>query len=128
KAITGQGVEAVVDGKEIRVVSPGYLKMHNISVPENFSQEADETVVFVLMDNKLTGYIGLADAIRPESFGAIKTLRNNHIKPVLLAGDNKRVAESVSKKLGVDEFYSEVLPHQKLEKIKELQGKGEFVA
>src|SRR4030095_3365121 len=78
--------------------------------------------------NKLTGYIGLADAIRPESFGAIQTLRNNHIKPVLLTGDNKRVAESVSKKLGIDHFYAEVLPHEKLEKIKELQSQGNFVA
>jgi Cu2+-exporting ATPase len=128
KAITGQGVEATVDGKKIEVVSSGYLKAHNILAPENFLQEADETVVFVLIDNKLTGYIGLADAIRPESFGAIQTLRNNHIKPVLLTGDNKRVAASVSKKLGIDQFYSELLPHQKLEKIKELQGKGEFVA
>jgi len=113
RAITGQGAEAIVDGKEIGVVSPGYLKAHNILVPENFLQEADETAVFVLIDNKLTGYIGLADAIRPESFGAIQTLRNNHIKSVLLTGDNKRVAESVSKKLGIDQFYSEVLPHQK---------------
>jgi Cu2+-exporting ATPase len=84
--------------------------------------------VFVLLNDSLVGYISLSDAIRPESAGAIKTLRNNHIKSVLLTGDNAKVANSVSKKLGIDTYYAEVLPHQKLEKIKELQDKGEFVA
>ena len=128
KAITGQGIEANVEGKQIKVVSPGYLNSNNISLPQNFAQDAGETVVFVLVDNKLVGYIALSDKIRPESFEAIKTLHNNNIKSVLLTGDNRKVAESVSKKLGIDNFYAEVLPHQKLEKIKELQDKGEFVA
>jgi Cu2+-exporting ATPase len=128
KAITGRGVEATVEGKQIKVVSPGYLRANQISLPPNFEQDAVETVVFVLMDNTLTGYITLADNIRPESPDAIQTLHANHIKSVLLTGDNKRVAESVSKKLGIDLFYAEVLPHEKLAKIKELQSKGEFVA
>ncbi|HEV8507015.1 MAG TPA: copper-translocating P-type ATPase [Chitinophagaceae bacterium] len=128
KAITGQGVEAIVEGKQIKVVSPGYLRARQISLPPNFEEDAVETIVFVIADNTLTGYIALADNIRPESSGAIQTLHANHIKSVLLTGDNKRVAESVSKKLGIDRFYSEVLPHEKLEKIKELQSKGEFVA
>ena len=81
-----------------------------------------------MIENKLTGYITLADSIRPESFDAIKTLHENNVKSVLLTGDNKQVAESVSKKLGIDDYYAEVLPHQKLEKIKQLQDKGEFVA
>jgi Cu2+-exporting ATPase len=128
KALTGQGVEARVDGKEIKIVSPGYLKENNISMPDNFKQEASETVVFVLVNNSLSGYIALSDTIRPESFEAIKTLQANNIKSVLLTGDNKQVAEGVSKQLGIDTYYAEVLPHQKLDKIKELQEKGEFVA
>jgi len=128
KAITGQGVEAIVEGKEVKVVSPGYLNDKNISLPSNFAADADETVVFILVNNNLAGYIALSDSIRPESFDAIQTLRNNHIKSVLLTGDNKKVAETVSKKLGIDSYFAEVLPHQKLEKIKELQSTGEYVA
>jgi len=128
KAITGQGVEAVVEGRQIKVVSPGYLRAKLISLPANFEHDMIETVVFVIIENQLIGYIALADSIRPESSDAIQTLHANHIRSVLLTGDNKTVAQSVSKKLGIDDFYAEVLPHEKLEKIKELQSKGEFVA
>ncbi len=127
-SITGKGVEATVENKDVKVVSPGYLKKNKISYPENFVVDANETVVFVLIDDKLAGYITLSDAIRPESAEAIKTLHDNNIKSVLLTGDNKQVAEIVSKKIGIDNYFAEVLPHEKLEKIKELQSKGEFVA
>ncbi|MEO5564007.1 MAG: prolipoprotein diacylglyceryl transferase family protein [Chitinophagaceae bacterium] len=115
-AITGKGVEATVDGKQIKVVSPGYLKEKNIALPPDFNPDADETVVFVLINETLAGYISLSDQIRPESADAIKTLHDNNIKSVLLTGDNSKVAESVSNKLGIDTYYAEVLPHQKLEK------------
>jgi Cu2+-exporting ATPase len=128
KAITGKGVEAVVDGKNIKVVSPGYLKESKIELPKDFKSATDETIVFVLRDENLLGYIALSDSIRPESAGAIKTLHDNEIKSILLTGDNNVVAKSVSDKLGMDGFFAEVLPDQKLEKIKELQSKGEFVA
>lgn len=128
KALTGQGVQANVEGKEIKVVSPGYLKENTISMPPDLKPEASETVVFVLVNNSLAGYISLSDKIRPESLEAIKTLHANNIKSVLLTGDNKQVAESVSRQLSIDTFYAEVLPHEKLDKIKELQGQDEFVA
>lgn len=127
-AITGKGVEATINGNDIKVVSPGYLKEKNISLPANYSADATETVVFVLVNDKLAGYISLADIIRPESPEAIRTLQDNNIKSVLLTGDNRQVAETVAKKLGMTSFFAEVLPHQKLEKIKELQDKGEYVA
>lgn len=128
KAITGKGVEATLEGKKIRVVSPGYLKENNIAVPDSFQVNDRETVAFVTVNNELTGWIALSDEIRPESPGAIKTLKANNIKSILLTGDNYKVAKSVSETLGMDSFFSEVLPNQKLEKIKELQSKGEFVA
>ncbi|MGN6341673.1 MAG: copper-translocating P-type ATPase [Ginsengibacter sp.] len=127
-AITGKGVEAMVEGKKVKVVSPGFLKENNIPLPSNYKTDAAETVVFVLIDDELAGYIALSDEIRPESLEAIHELRKNHIKSILLTGDNKAVAETVSKTLGMDSYIAEVLPHQKLEKIKELQSKGEFVA
>jgi Cu2+-exporting ATPase len=128
KAITGKGVEATVEGKDIKVVSPGYLKEMNTTLPATFSADSSETVVFVLVNGQLAGYLALSDTIRPESADAIKTLHDSHIKSVLLTGDNKQVAASVAGKLGMTSFFAEVLPHQKLEKIKELQEAGEYVA
>jgi Cu2+-exporting ATPase len=126
KAITGKGVIATVEGKEMAVVSPGFLKENNLPLPKEI--DAAETVVFVLINNDLAGYISMSDEIRPESVEALQLLHRNKIKSVLLTGDNKQVAESVAKKLGIDTYFPEVLPHEKLEKIKELQQKGEFVA
>jgi Cu2+-exporting ATPase len=128
KAITGKGVEASVEGKKILVVSPGYLQENKITIPDGFTANDTETVVFVIVNNELAGYIALSDEIRPESAEAIKTLKENNIKAILLTGDNGKVAKSVSETLGMDGFIAEVLPDQKLEKIKELQKKGEFVA
>ncbi len=127
-AIIGKGVEATVEGKKILVVSPGYLKENNLAIPESFTANYAETVVFVIVNNQLVGYIILSDEIRPESAEAIKTLKENKIKSILLTGDNNKVAKSVSDTLGMNSFIAEVLPHQKLEKIKDLQSKGEFVA
>ena len=127
-AITGKGIEATFEGKDIKVVSPGYLSDKRIAIPDNFQADATETVVFVLVNSKLAGYISLSDQIRPESAEAIQTLHQINIKSVLLTGDNRKVAETVAGKLGMDSFFAEVLPHQKLDKIKELQDKGEFVA
>jgi Cu2+-exporting ATPase len=127
KAITGKGIEAKVDGNSIRVVSPGYMKEKNIVIDPAAASKA-ETVVFVLLNEKVMGFIALADEIRPESAEAIKVLRAQNIKSLLLTGDNKDVAKVVSDSLGMDGFIAEVLPHQKLEKIKELQQKGDFVA
>jgi Cu2+-exporting ATPase len=127
-AITGKGVEAIVEGKSVKVVSPGYLKDKNLSLPQGAFSSNAETVVFVLVNEKVAGYIALADAIRPESAAAIQTFKKNKIKVYMATGDNKVVGEAVSNELGLDGFYAEVLPHQKVEIVKEMQSKGEFVA
>lgn len=127
-AITGKGVEANVEGKQIKVVSPGYLKDKNIAIPVGAYSDAAETVVFILIDKKLVGYIALADDIRPESVKAINVFKKNNIKVLMATGDNKKTAKAVSDKLGLDGYYAEVLPHQKVKLIEELQNKGEFVA
>ncbi len=127
-AITGKGVEATVEGKAVKVVSPGYLKDKNIPIPEGAYTSAAETVVFVIIDDRLEGYIALADEIRPESAEAIKTFKDNNIKVMMATGDNDTVGKAVSNELGLDGYYAEVLPHQKVEIVKELQAKNEFVA
>lgn len=127
-AITGKGVEGMVEGKSVKVVSPGYLRDKNIDQPKDAFSSKAETVVFVLVGEKLAGYIALADAIRPESAEAIQTFKKNDIKVYMATGDNKVVAEAVSKELGLDGFFAEVLPHQKVEIVKDFQSKGQFVA
>ncbi len=127
-AITGKGVEAMVEGKSVKVVSPGYLKDKNLPVPEGAFSSKAETVVFVMVNDKVAGYIALADAIRPESAEAIKVFKENGIKVMMATGDNETVAKAVADELHLDGYFSEVLPHQKVEIVKDLQSKGEFVA
>ena len=127
-AITGKGVEAKVDGTSVKVVSPGYLKEEGFEIPaDSFSSDA-ETVVFVLVDDKLTGFIALADKIREESYDAVKTFQKNGIKVLMATGDNEKTGKAVSEALGLDGYYAEVLPHQKVEIVKKLQDEGEFAA
>lgn len=128
KAIPGKGIEATVGGKTVKVVSPGYLAEVRISIPSQFNGEESDTVAFVLINGALAGYIVLADKLRPESAEAIRVLKEHRIKAFLLTGDNAAVARNVSDTLKMDGYFAGVLPHQKLEKIKELQKKGEFVA
>jgi Cu2+-exporting ATPase len=126
KALTGKGIEANIDGKAVKVVSPLFLRENNLGEPIQSTQA--ETIVYVIADDAVAGFVALADEVRPESAEAIRVLRSQNIKTLLLTGDNKAVAKTVSDTLGMDGFMAEVLPHQKLEKIKELQSKGEFVA
>ncbi|MGN7723666.1 copper-translocating P-type ATPase [Chitinophaga sp. 22620] len=121
-AITGKGITATVNGQAISVVSPNALPSQPVEI------RAGETLVYVQQNDAVIGYIALSDQLRPESADAVRTLREQHIKTVLLTGDNKIVGESVSKTLGMDQYFAEVLPHQKLEKIAELQKAGEYVA
>ncbi len=127
-AITGKGIEADVENKKVKVVSPGYVKEKNIEIPDNANKNDQETVVFVMINDELAGFIAMADEIRPESYEAVKTLKNNGMKVYMMTGDNEKVAKSVSEELGLDGYYAGILPDQKLEKIKEFQKNGEFVA
>jgi Cu2+-exporting ATPase len=82
----------------------------------------------VLVDGRPRGSVALSDAIRPESYKAIEALHTRGIKCWMLTGDNTETAEAVARELGMDGVFAEVLPDEKQEKVKELQGKGEYVA
>lgn len=128
QALTGKGIEATVDGRDVKVVSPGFLRDASIEIPENAYSDAAETVVFVLLEDRLAGFIALADEVRGESAGAIRAFKNLGVKVLMATGDNEKVARAVSDNMGLDGYYAEVLPHQKVDLVKELQGKGEFVS
>jgi len=127
-AITGKGIEADVEGNKVKVVSPSYIKENDIEIPEVAFKDHQETVVFILVDEKLEGYVAMADEIREESYEAVKGLKKSGLKLYMITGDNEDVAKSVSDELGLDGYFAGVLPDQKLERIKDFQQKGEFVA
>jgi len=131
RAIPGKGAEGKVNGKDVKVVSSGYLREHNISfidehVERLFSQS--KTVVFLMIDGEPVGAIALADIIRPESKKAISMLKKMDIKCMMLTGDNKQVARWVSEEIGLDEYFAEVLPQEKTAKVKEVQSRNLVVA
>ncbi|MBS3913527.1 MAG: copper-translocating P-type ATPase [Bacteroidetes bacterium] len=127
-SIPGKGISAQILNKKVQIVSPGYLTEFQIAIPKDIPSNAAETLVYLLEDNNLIGRIALADIIRPESLAAIQQFKADGIQVWMATGDNHKVAESVSKELGLDGFYAEVLPHQKVEIVKKMQQAGEFVA
>ncbi len=130
-AIRGKGVEGKVNGRDIKVVSPGYLRERGIEVRDErvkrFSSRG-KTVVFVMVDEEVKGAIALADIIRPESKEAISRLKGMGIQCMMLTGGNKEVARWVSEEIGLDKYFAEVLPHEKAQKVKEVQSRGMIVA
>ena len=130
-AIPGKGAKGVVDGQEVLVVSPGYLREKNIPVKDDRIERLSaqgKTVIFVLINGKLSGAIALADIIREESKEAIKRFKDMGIQTMMLTGDNSMVAKWVADELGLDEYFAEVLPHEKADKVKEVQARGLTVA
>lgn len=127
-AITGKGIEADVSDKKVKVVSPGFLKENSINLPDAATGNEQETVVFVIVNDELVGFIAMGDEIRKDSYEAVKILKQNGLKLYMMTGDNEKVAKSVSDELGLDGYYAGILPDEKLNQIKEFQSNGEFVA
>ena len=131
KAIPGKGAQGKVEGKDVSVGSPNLLKEMDIEVNDEkviALQEQGKTVVFTVVDGKLAGAFALADKIREESRQAIRNLKAAGVKVYMLTGDAEAVAKGVSKELDIDDYFAQVLPDQKAEKIKSLKEKGYRVA
>jgi Cu2+-exporting ATPase len=129
--ITGEGAEAIVDARQVRVVSPGHLRRMGTeadSAQVRRIAEQGKTVVFVLVDGELVGAIALADIVRPESHAAIAGLKALGIRCLMLTGDAEAVARSVAEELDLDDYFAEVLPHEKAMKVREVQADGLTVA
>jgi Cu2+-exporting ATPase len=135
KAITGHGVEGLLHGKNIiSVGGPRLLESKNIKIPEELKtkvKQADidgKTVIYVLEDKAFVGVITVADIIREESKQAVGQLKKAGIKVVMITGDSKGVASYVANELGLDDYFAEVLPKYKADKVKDLQKGGNKVA
>ncbi len=131
KAIPGKGARAQVDRREILVVSPGYLAEQgkNPNDPRiDAIASQGKTVVYVVVGDELAGAIAMADIVRPESREAVRRLKDLGVQCMMLTGDNRYVAQWVSRELGLDDYFAEVLPHEKSQKIKEIKARGLVVA
>ena len=131
KNLTGRGAQARVDGREVLVVSPGYVREKGLAAEDERITELAEqgkTIVYLLVDGGAAAAIALADVVRPESRSAVAELKRMGIQCMMLTGDSRAVAKTVAGELGLDDFFAEVLPEEKAAKIKEVQGRGLTVA
>lgn len=131
ESITGKGIQGIVDGQKINVVSPRFVNDNKLSFDQTqFSELSEEgkTVVFVLVEDQLAGMIALADIVRETAKEAVSSLKELGIHSIMLTGDNQKVANWVAEQLGIDEVYAEVLPDDKANQIKKLKEKGWKIA
>lgn len=130
QAISGVGVTAVVNGKTAKIVNEKGLTdvstQFNPSIKKEY-QEQGNTLSFLIYDGSLIAMIALGDTIKPESKEFIAKLKEQGITPVMLTGDNQQAAETVAKYLGLDHYYSELLPGDKEKIVKEYVNKGDNV-
>lgn len=127
KSHPGEGVQATVEDHEVKVVSPGYIEREKIKI--NSSKLVDvekqpKTLVYVIIDGEAAGAIALADVIRPESKLTVNKLQKQGIRCMMLTGDNEDVARWVAEEIGLDEYFSRVLPQEKAHKVQQIQDKG----
>jgi Cu+-exporting ATPase len=132
ETVTGKGIFGRIEGRKILLGNSALMKENGVVL--RGSETADElrvagnTVMFVAVDGKLAGLLGVADTIKETAKEAIAALHKQKIEVVMMTGDNAKTAEVVAKKLGIDQVFADVLPEQKAAKIKELQAQGKVVA
>ncbi|KZE95102.1 Copper-exporting P-type ATPase A [Geobacillus stearothermophilus] len=132
-AITGHGIEAVIDGKSILIGTRKLMKERSvaISVHEDKMVELEKqgkTVMLVAIDGQLAGIIAVADTVKESSKEAIQTLKQMGIDVYMATGDNQRTAEAIANEVGIEHVYAEVLPEDKANIVEELQKQGKRVA
>ncbi|WP_374224096.1 heavy metal translocating P-type ATPase [Exiguobacterium sp. s55] len=130
-SITGVGLEGRVNGAHVQVVSPRFIREHELSIDETaFDQlsAAGKTVVFTIRDGELVGMIALADMVRDEAKETVRALRDRGVRSIMLTGDNRKVANWVASQLHIDEVYAEVLPDDKSRQVQTVQADGSKVA
>lgn len=133
KSVTGKGVLGRVDGQKVALGNVGLLKDFSIDIStlqdqaEKFRQDG-QTIMYLAIDNRVAGLLGVADPIKSSTLEAIEQLHRSGVRIVMLTGDSHTTAEVVGRKLGIDKIHSEVLPAQKAEIIKTYQAEGHIVA
>jgi Cu+-exporting ATPase len=129
-SVTGKGIVGVVDGRKVAVGSLGLMiEVGALQTPSiSALRPLDGTTLCVAIDGNHVGNLGVTDRIKPSTPDALRDLKAQGIRIVMLTGDNSIVAAAIAKQLGINEFEAEVLPEGKLEIIRKLQGQGRVVA
>ena len=134
KSLTGMGVIGRVEGREVAAGNERLITELKVAVPPNAFQQATElqqkaqTVIFIAVDGRLAGLLGITDPIKPGTPEALRMLREDGLHVMMLTGDNPETAKAVAEKLGISEYAAQVLPERKFAIVKELQQKGRVVA
>ncbi|NUR94396.1 MAG: heavy metal translocating P-type ATPase, partial [Kribbellaceae bacterium] len=134
RSLTGRGVQAVVNGAEVAVGGPAYLRENGLAEPDGLEaevaawKERGAAVLHVVRDGQVLGAIALEDEVRDESRQAVAALHQRGVKVAMITGDAHQVADAVARELGIDEVFAEVLPQDKDAKVAELQARGLKVA
>ena len=133
ESLTGRGVTGMIDGKKIVLGNRTLVDELGIALAElpekaEVMRREGQTAMFIAVDGKAAGLLGVADPIKTTTAEAIESLHKEGIRVVMLTGDSKTTAEAVGKKLGIDEVIAEILPDQKAEIVRKLQVEGKIVA
>jgi Cu+-exporting ATPase len=134
QSTTGAGVSAKFDGRRMLVGKEKFLADSNVTLSSELKRQADrlqeqaQTTVWIALDGRAIGVLGIADPIKPTTRTAIRALHKMGLKIIMCTGDNRRTAESVARELGIDEFRAEVMPDEKIEIVKRLKAIGAIVA
>ncbi|HEX5421183.1 MAG TPA: HAD-IC family P-type ATPase, partial [Gammaproteobacteria bacterium] len=133
ESVTGKGVRGRVRGRRVALGNDAMMELIGVSAAPLMERadalrEEGHTVMFVAVDERLAGLVSVADPLKDTTAAAIAALHEEGVEIVMLTGDNRRTAQAVASRLGIDDVIAEVLPDQKANIIKKLQGEGRFVA
>ena len=132
QSVAGHGVEGIVDGHALLFGNEKLMRDRGVDI-EQYLPSAQrmaslaQTPMYLAVDDQLAAIIAVSDPIKEDSIEAIKRLQNNGVRVVMLTGDNRATAKAVAERVGITEYFAEVLPDQKSDKVAELQGQGEIV-
>ncbi|ASD63273.1 copper-transporting P-type ATPase [Bdellovibrio bacteriovorus] len=131
-SVTGKGALAQVAGYQVAIGNKALMEEVSVKLGDSEARadqlrEDGQTVMYVAIDGKLAGLLGVSDPIKDSTLPAIKALRDAGIKVIMMTGDNKKTAASVAKKVGLDDYFADVLPQGKADLVKKLQSEGSFV-
>ena len=132
--ISGKGVKGIIDGQTILLGNASLLKQFDIEIPASLKQKITEnedqakTISFLAKGNQVLGFLAFSDNIKESSKKAIQYLQENNVEVIMMTGDNEHTAKAVAQELGIEKYFANCLPQDKLEEIKRLQAEGKIVA
>ena len=134
EVLPGKGVKGIIKGKQLVVGTQRLIKELNLTLSKELQASAEnflnqgKSLVYVAVDNKVNGIISVADELKENAADAVKRLKEMGLQVIMITGDNKRTAETIAKKVGIDRYLAEILPDKKADEIKKLQNEGLIVA